>query len=708
MPSYLTGLTRSISLLALVSAAFPATSAPDSSAPQPFASAASAQAPSALASPVDTLIAEAAAPDSPRHSTAEQRALRYPSAALLPSDITCLAASADSPLARTFLTLACLRHDLPPVQHASIGLTTPIATALAEQLSFTESRNQPQAPTLATHREQSTIAPSSPAHLVATLLIDLAQRTQTLSPAYLVLGCSDSAASVFEQKTQHLAATLGARPMQYKNMKGYRISLNTLHRRYASGQPCTSATSAEPRKHGNSDRESEERRTVAADSADRSVHLLYCRRGNLSLWVLTENPEEIRLPNDAADSLLATDIAAPADEQEDQIPHLIARLDAAPLRILAVRLREHGLRITEQLHKRLFGPDNIGTVVGDTAGDTNRETDGEQESPGKSFSALIARCAPSSDPFQRITAPLTLSLRYDVVTSTLHLQASGDACGLSFEPEPLYLTHSASDPNVIFSAESAPATLTSLPGNDAIGEILEHCIAHALTRGTGQQKANTNRMDEGAGEHVSTLYSLLQPSLRQAGRALRTVQQGLNAHGGLIVREQADSKLSVSLHAPVSNREQVRRGWDELMDAVDSSVTAVGMHPDVINMLPVAVQEGPRGSTSYRLLLPVSLPGFSPGILISDTDLLLGSNAEADRQLLEHKTSSHPLPGAVFHLNVRAAVALPTRCESELHVNENGFVNELLKGELLKRLQTITGCLSVHQGKARLRLLLHF
>ena len=724
-----------------------------------------------------------AAADAPP-ATAEQRARRYPGAALLPADVTCLASLADSPVVRASLSLFCLRRDLPLVQHATIGLTSPLAEALAEQLRSPQGPNEASArgksergayrEVLSGQSDQAASAGAAtlsaeaedPIGKIVSLLLDIARSNQKLSPAYLVLGCGDRAAAACEQHMHRLAKAVGAQPVRYKALKGYRLSLGTLHC-LSSGKPADSKPgdtrppgadrSGAEGKPGEDSKPNTDRVDEYGALAGRYLHLLYVRRDGMSLWVLTENPRDIRLPATAADSVLATDFGRLADGHTDRQPHLIAKLDAAPLRALAAALLHHGKHAAAQLHEQLFASAAASSSFAPAAADAPSAdaifpdvtspalasgadaAAHERQHAEASFAELAAMGVQSLEPILRLTEPLTLRLRYDAASAAVHIEACGDACGLSFEPEPLYLTSSTEDPSVILSAESAPANLATLPDSGAVCNALEHCLAHALNRWSerpadskdstsntnnvnnadhGQDAAtsgsaissgsaaDTAKADEAAAAKVNdaaSLYRLLRPSLRQAGRALRTVQRSLSRHGGLVLREQPRTELSLSLHAPVSNPRGLQQGWEELMDAVDAGVRAVGMHPDVINMLPVAVQDGPRGSTSYRLLLPVSLPGLSPGILVSDTDLLLGSNAEADRALLARKTSSEPLPGAVFHLNVRAARSLLSRRGALPQAWESGQA-----GELLHRLRTVTGCLTVQQGKARLHLLLHF
>ncbi len=716
-------------------------------------------------SPEAALMAEArAAADAPP-ATAEQRARRYPGAALLPADVTCLASLADSPVVRASLSLFCLRRDLPLVQHATIGLTSPLAEALAAQLSHLQGSNEKAAavgavPFVLSAEEED------PLGKIGSLLINTAKSNPKLSPAYLVLGCGDRAAAACEQHMHRLAKAVGAQPVRYKALKGYRLSLGALHC-LSSGKPADSKPgdtrppgadrSGAEGKPGEDSKPNTDRVDEYGALAGRYLHLLYVRRDGMSLWVLTENPRDIRLPATAADSVLATDFGRLADGHTDRQPHLIAKLDAAPLRALAAALLHHGKHAAAQLHEQLFASAVTSSSFAPAAADAPSAdavfpdvtspalasgadaAAHERQHAEASFAELAAMGDQSLEPILRLTEPLTLRLRYDAASAAVHIEACGDACGLSFEPEPLYLTSSTEDPSVILSAESAPANLATLPDSDAVCNALEHCLAHALNRWSerpadskdstsntnnvnnadhGQDAATTGsvvspgsatnaaKADEAAAtkaNDAASLYRLLRPSLRQAGRALRTVQRSLSRHGGLVLREQPRTELSLSLHAPVSNPRGLQQGWEELMDAVDAGVRAVGMHPDVINMLPVAVQDGPCGSTSYRLLLPVSLPGLSPGILVSDTDLLLGSNAEADRALLARKTSSEPLPGAVFHLNVRAALSLLSRRGALPQAWESGPA-----GELLHRLRTVTGCLTVQQGKARLHLLLHF
>ena len=773
-----------------------------------------------------------AAADAPP-TTAEERAHRYPGAALLPADVTSLATLADSPVVRASLGLFCLHRDLPLVQHATIGLTGPLAEAVAAQLRSPQGLNEASAcgksergayrEGLSGQSDQAASAGAAPLSAeaegplgkIGSLLLDIAKSNRKLSPAYLVLGCSDRAAATCEQHMRRLAKAVGAQPVRYKTLKGYRISLGALHR-LSAGKAAVSGpgdtSPAGPEKCGAEVKPGDDSQpnTGSGDEyealADRYLHLLYIRRDGLSLWVLAEDPRDIRLPATAADSVLATDFGRLADGHADHLPHLIVKIDATPLRALAATLLHHGKHAAAQLHEQLFAsadgsaacvapaaaadaPSPADSAPADFSADASSpdntspddtSPDGifpalasaadaaasERQRAEASFAELTAMGNRSLEPLLRLTEPLTLRLRYDPAGASVHIEACGDACGLSFEPEPLHLTDSAEDPRVILSAESAPANLATLPDSEAVCSALEHCLAHALNRwsecpadstnstgntsdssssghssapivpdnssnannadhdqdastsgsaissGSATNTANTANTanaataDEAAAtkaNDAASLYRLLRPSLRQAGRALRTVQRSLSRHGGLVLREQPDTELSLSLHAPVSDPRGLQQGWEQLMDAVDAGVRAVGMHPDVINMLPVAVKDGPRGSTSYRLLLPLSLPGLSPGILVSDTDLLLGSNAEADRALLARKTSSEPLPGAVFHLNVRAALSLLSRRGALPRELESGPA-----GELLRRLHTVTGCLTVQQGKARLHLLLHF
>lgn len=585
----------------------------------------------------------------------------YPALQFMPKEVKSLAATAPNAEPAALVERLFAQAGLKGVRSVAVGLTpgSEDAVVMAADVLLAQMFEQ------------------NPQTSLLHVLAEISERNARISPIYVVLECHAQTACML-----HMLPLLptgedsGISHITCGELRGLRVDLGKAAQRYL---------------HLREDDKREAKRLCG-----RSLDFVICRRGAYTIIAIAEDAQDIRLPATAQDAVCPDEFCdfpkkVTGDEASTLLSHFfICRIDARPLRRLSSSLiiaaRRYGTELREQL------------------ADTRAADPGHRERLCADADRLLQMLVRILEPTSFITEPLVMQLWDDRGEGdSLYVALSADACGHSFLSVPLEMTHMAEYPGMLLYAESAPLDNSTLRDAAGVADLAEQ-----LVHRVGEKKRQNSAEEARVG---SEPYRLLRPELLAMGRAFSAMVNSLEGAKALIVQSSSDEAgLSVAVHSPVASRQGLSEGWEGFLDALDGSIKGLGMNPDVINSLPMVLRDGPKGSTAYSLLLPIRVPGFSPNVLVSNTDLVLGSNEQLNRQVIETLSESPALPGAVFHVNFENAVEFMRLTESKTHGNGvpsplqlPPFLRMHLE-QLAKHLRSISGLFTAQDGKAELHL----
>ena len=547
-------------------------------------------------------------------ATPAQRAAAFPTLALLPADVDVFLASAQNDTIISWFKQLGATPDCP--LSMSFGMT-PDSAALMNMLSsilsytmldvFPAQLGQP--------------APASPD---LKPLLEAAASKQ-LTPVYVVIsGNEKEMAELYQSVLEGFQSGIEemgdcARPEKMQGMEGMTLDLEKL------------AAQA-----------SEEAREIFGDvlnlAKGRKVSVFCKLVGDKLVFAASENPEAIRIPASAEESVLATDKCAALDQSLSTTPLCYAYATPEVMKGLtaanAASIRTSMLSIKDLMRVSLKSPEAAKPVYDSIDKVTNLllrmyEGAGNMKHP----SSLLVWMSPGD----------------------LHLEVSGDACGLTVAKEPLKLTTLAADPSVAFYYEQNKITLPDYyPSASEVFETVEG-FALAMLGAQGEQES-------------LALYQMVRPDLDTLGKGLSTMGDGLSGNVSFTLRENPDAILAGSVYCGVSNRATLAAGWQQVLKSAADCGARFGINPDFVNTLPIAQAPGPKGSTRYSIVSPIPLPaGLTPNVLVSDQALVIGSNAELNDHLVNSVSATAAFPGYVFSFNPDAAARIARRMADQLN-----------------------------------------
>lgn len=623
--------------------------------PQESCSRASA---SAESEPGIVVITPAATAGDARRQQAAQAA--YPALQFLPKEVKSFAATAPNDESAALVERLFAEVGLKGVRSVAVGLTRGSEDALvmaADALLARRFQEEPRGSLLHT-------------------LAEIGERQARISPIYVVLECR--AETSFMLQMLPLLPTgegSGISRISCGALRGLRLDLGKAALRYLTLE--------------------EDDKREAERLSGRCLDVIICPRGDYTIIALADDAQDIRLPETAQEAVCPDEFCdfpkqAAGDDASPQPAHFfLCRIDARPLRRLSSSLisaaRRYGTELREQL------------------ADARAADPAHRERLRADADRLLQTLVRLLEPTSVMTEPLVVQLWDDGgAGDSLYVALSADACGHSFLSVPLEMRHMAEHPGMLLYAESAPLDSSTRKEAADVADLTEQLV-HRVAEKDSRASAAEARDD-------SALYRSLRPALRAMGRAFSSMFNSLEGAKALVVQSSpGEAGLSVAVHSPVASRQGLSEGWERFLDALDGSIRGLGMNPDVINSLPMALRDGPEGSAAYSLLLPVRVPGFSPNVLVSNTDLVLGSNEQLNRQVIESLAESSALPGAVFQLNFEKALELMRIAESEPRggvpspLQIPPFVRQHLE-QLAEHLRSVSGLFTAQDGKAELHL----
>lgn len=547
-------------------------------------------------------------------ATPAQRAAAFPTLALLPADVDAFLASAQNDTIISWFKQLGATTDYP--LSMSVGMTADSA-ALMNMLSTILSCTMQNA-------MQAQLGQPAPATPDLKPLLEAAASKQ-LTPVYVVIsGNEKEMAELYQSVLEGFQAGIEemgdcARPEKMQGMEGMTLDLEKL----AAQAP-------------------EEAREIFGDvlnlAKGRKVSVFCKLVGDKLVFAASENPEAIRIPASAEESVLATDKCAALDQSLSTTPLCYAYATPEVMKGLtaanAASIRTPMQALKASMLSSGVSPEALKPV---------------HESMDKMTDLLLRM----NEGVENMKHPSSLLVWMS--PGDLHIEVSSDACGLTMAKEPLKLTTLAADPSVALYYEQNKFTLPDYyPSASEVFETVEG-FALAMLSAQGEQES-------------LALYQMVRPDLGALGKGLSTMGDGLSGNVSFTLRENPDAILAGSVYCGVSNRASLAAGWQQVLKAAADCGARFGLNPEFVNALPIAEAPGPKGATRYSIVSPIPLPaGLTPNVLVSDQALVIGSNAELNDHLVNSVSATAAFPGYVFSFNPDAAARIVRRMADQLN-----------------------------------------
>ncbi len=347
----------------------------------------------------------------------------------------------------------------------------------------------------------------------------------------------------------------------------------------------------------------------------RPLYLLASVKGAALTFVICENPEAVRLPGSAVNSVLNTAAAQ------------------------TIRAGKAGQKPLAALH---LSPKFMKAMQKANWSSLRDEAEELGKASGQQKNAAVVKEYCRAQLSQEITHPTAVQAWRD--REGISLLGSMDAQGMSFKPGRFRLMSLADEDSTIFYAENTPTVRTGkAPGYATLLKaMVELFAADAL---------NQPAEDEGAAVHFPASPAWL-PLLSQGAAALETLTKGLEGNGALVVdgKGKAPAFLGgegervfprVSIYAGISQRELLSKGWSQ----VGAMLADMGMPREA---LPIETKKAGK-ATRYSIAHELFDKNFMPNVMLADKHLVLGSTPALNVKLLKAALKGKvPGEGAVF------------------------------------------------------------
>lgn len=247
---------------------------------------------------------------------------------------------------------------------------------------------------------------------------------------------------------------------------------------------------------------------------------------------------------------------------------------------------------------------------------------------------------------------------YVWLDKSLHLEMVQDAAGMKFAPATMKQPAQLVNPDVAFYLESAPIIGTPQP--DLPGILgAAGAVANAVVQ-TFEEPYRAKRQAE-----LDKVLSYRADVLALAD-AVTTLDSGLTGSSTLVVTVPSSTQtVEAAWYSPVSNRAVLADAWQQMMAIGERMQARAGKSGKCEQPAPVVIGD----ATAYAMSIPAEcqcpLAGMNPGVLVSNTDFVLGTSTAFNEALLSTATGTMPLPGCVMQLRVLPAATVFSRLAAD-------------------------------------------
>lgn len=247
---------------------------------------------------------------------------------------------------------------------------------------------------------------------------------------------------------------------------------------------------------------------------------------------------------------------------------------------------------------------------------------------------------------------------YVWLDQSLHLEMVQDAAGLKYAPATMKQPAQLAHPDVAFYLESAP--VIGFPQLDLPGILgSAGAVAGAVVQ-TFEEPYRAKRQAE-----LDKALSYRSDVLALAD-AVTTLGSGLTGSSTVVVTVPAATQgVEAAWYSPVSNRAALADAWQQMMAIGERMQARAGKSGKCVQPAPVELGD----ATAYTVDIPSAcscpLAGMTPGVLVSNTDFVLGTSPAFNESLLSTATGTMPLPGCVMQLRVLPAATVFSRLAAD-------------------------------------------
>lgn len=379
---------------------------------------------------------------------------------------------------------------------------------------------------------------------------------------------------------------------------------------------------------------------------------MFLHAGDQLLAAACDNPEEVRVAGSIAESLLNTDKVAALD----------SRLESGLVL---------GSHLSPTMQKALSKLGFAGTQY--VLGMAHAVFSKLAEQPGD-FQKIFAQAAEGAQTLHPLTRwglpgefrnPANLAVWMD---DNLHLELTHDAQELEFEPGALSLVNLGSMPEQAVYFESTPSKASETASFQQNLSAFENIIRGYVCTGTPGQAALT-----------LSLYDALSARLKPVSQALGEMKESLMTNFTMLASSGETPEALRPLMGPVmpivayrvgvKNRSNLQQAWNKALAGTNSILS--DMLPAEAMIVPKFIENKcPAGGTSYTLDIPGINAAFSPGLVVTDNSLVLGSSGAMNCLVAQNEGDAPTLSGMVFALHfgpmARMAESIATQMEKNI------------------------------------------
>lgn len=375
------------------------------------------------------------------------------------------------------------------------------------------------------------------------------------------------------------------------------------------------------------------------DGAERKVdsYLMYRLQGTSLLVVLCGEPAQAKAPANAAESVLG---------KAELLNSRLSRKSVAVVSTSAALNNVYGSN--PEMSNAVDFAASVFRKLAEASPAFGRS--GVYAAEGIEFLKLqLNLLTPDSD---------SASQLYVWLDKSLHLEMVQDAAGLKYAPATMKQPAQLVNPDVAFYLESAP--IIGFPQPDLPGVLgAVGSVANAAVQ-TFEEPYRAKRQAE-----LDKVLSYRSDVLALAD-AVTTLGSGLTGSSTIVVAVPAATPgVEAAWYSPVSNRAALADAWQQMMAIGERMQARAGKSGKCVQPTPVEMGD----ATAYTVDIPSScacpLAGMTPGVLVSNTDFVLGTSPAFNESLLSTATGTMPLPGCVMQLRMLPAATAFSRLAAE-------------------------------------------
>lgn len=357
----------------------------------------------------------------------------------------------------------------------------------------------------------------------------------------------------------------------------------------------------------------------------KNIHLLAKKQDGVILFVLCQNPEDIRLPENAEQSLLKSPALNGLDAHGNKLMLAAWAKPAVLQAVLPTKPDEYtdDLRMAEEVFTKMAEVDRPNEAAFKQAAEHTR--------------SLCAMCAA---PVQEVKKPFFLKVWGE--GSSVKIECTADAMDMTFRPGMLRFGAALSDDTVLYAESTEPVwPERNIHTEGLVDDAFAVVKGYILTRDEATQDELSANMG---------FAELFRPDAEKLGGYLKQIVSGLDMPIALVVEapNRPHSQLQVALCAGVRDRLALSAGWAGVLSVADTLGERFGL-PGVSAMLPIVARPLSESTTSYMLVLPLMV-GMEPQVAVNDKSFVLSSSTELNSKLADVPADGVPFCGAVIML----------------------------------------------------------